>query len=286
MATSVSAMVTAPPPGVRPPKPLPGETVANIVIRNYSDEWSIFLENVQAEFPLDRTTLGNMRRGVMPPSVAPRLAERIQSFMNQRLPLQGRTVNAIAELRDHVAMWDQSRAQTPYTICEILIPQQGDTSKADPRQSQMLEAAGARQVHVDSPSPGVIDFNKLLGEVRGDFLWIVGGGTNLFAFEVSRTLAQVLKWFAEEQRLALYSDQAYCMVYRVSALKGLIAAGKQLSTDLRDNGRMLHEAGFEFMPNPDPLHRLAYLERCYGGDAARDEPLASGKPWWKRLFGG
>ena len=222
----------------------------------------------------------------MPTSVAPRLAERIQSFMNQRLPLQGRTMKAIAELRNHVAKWDRSRRKTPTPSAKSWSPVTATQARPTPARRRCWRRPATRHVHVDSPSPGVIDFNKLLQEVRGDFLWIVVGGTNLFAFEVSRTLAQVLKWFAEQPRVALYSDQAYCMVYRVSALKKLIAAGKRFSPVHRENGRMLHEAGFQFMPNPDPLHRLAYLERYYGGDADRDEPPASGKPWWKRLFGG
>ena len=283
---SVSAMVTAPPGWLRLPKPLPGETMTYVVIRNFAGEWSNFLEKARADFQLDHAAIDGMRGGVMPASVCTPLAERILAFMNRRLPLQGRTVEAIADLRDHLAKNDFSKAPNPYVIGEILIPRQSDSSRVDPRQTQMLESRGARQIHVDGPSPGAIDFNKLLAEVRGDYLWIVGGGTTLFPFEVSRSLALVLRRFAEQPRLALYSDQAYCMVYRVAAIKTLIGAGKLFAADVRENGRLLHEAGYEVCANPDPLNRLAYLEKCYGGAAGPYDAPEPAKPWWKRLLGG
>ena len=71
MAVSVSAVVTAPPPGVRSPKPVPGETMANVVIRNFPGEWSNFLERVRAEFPLDRATLNAMHAASCPPRSPP-----------------------------------------------------------------------------------------------------------------------------------------------------------------------------------------------------------------------
>src|SRR5690349_16646565 len=47
LPATLSALVTGAPPHLRRPKPLPGETIAQMVIRNHPHEWRNFLARMQ-----------------------------------------------------------------------------------------------------------------------------------------------------------------------------------------------------------------------------------------------
>jgi hypothetical protein len=104
-------------------------------------------------------------------------------------------------------------------------------------------------------------------------------------------LIRVLNAFKESRKLALYSDSHYCMIYRTAALRALMSSGHTLSAELRDNARMLQQAGFELAADDDPGFSLAELELVYGGQgrsatgsrptAGRRSP-ATRAPQWRR----
>lgn len=107
-------------------------------------------------------------------------------------------------------------------------------------------------------------------------------------------LIRVLRAFQEKPRLALYYDQHYSMIYRTEALRALMASDNTLSADLRENARMLQQAGFELAADDDPIHGLVEIEQLYRRQNDRftrkQSPEGRSSPtghasWWQRLLG-
>jgi len=128
--------------------------------------------------------------------------------------------------------------------------------------------------------------------VDGEYLWTLPGGTRVNRVMTMMALVRVLNGFKENQKLALYSDGRYCMIYRKAASHALMSSGNTLSAELRYNARMLQQAGFELAADADPGFGLVELEPLYGGQgrsatgsrpgAGRQSP-ATQVSWWRRL---
>jgi len=290
---TLSAIVTGFPPGLHPPKPLPGETLAQLVIRNHPQEWRNCIERLKKDFHVPEEVCSRLRRGETSAAVDPVTQREIERFMNLRLPSHGRTLQGLAEIREQMLEPGGLSQLWQLELSEIIWPRQKNPS-GDQEAEKFAASLGVTVVSIDAEKPGPLDLGYLLKHVHGDFLWILPGGGRLSGPMTMMALIRVLRGFQEKPKLALYSDQCYCMIYRTSALRALMRSGKTPSAELRDNARMLQEAGFELAADNDPSHGLVEIEALYGGQhdpfshmhSSRGVPSQTGRSsWWRRLFG-
>jgi len=213
--------------------------------------------------------------------------------MNLRLPSHGRTLQGLAEIREQMTESGGLSQLWQIQLTEIIWPRQNEPS-GDGTADALAASLGVTILTVDAAKPGPLDFGSLLKHVHGEYLWILPGGSRLSGPMTIMALIRVLRGFQDKPKLALYSDQCYCMIYRTSALRALAASGNALSAELRDNARMLQEAGFELAADNDPIHGLVEIESLFGGQqdpysqmgSRPSGPLPRSRTsWWRRLLG-
>ncbi len=290
---TLSAIVTGFPAGLRQPKPQPGETLVQLVIRNHAQEWRACVERLAKDLHVPEEVCARLREGDTTGVVDPAAWPEIEQFMNQRLPSHGRTLQGLADLRKR--MLESGGLSLPWRLelSEIIWPRQRNPT-GDRSAEMFAESLGAVVVSVDSEKPGPLDLGSLLQHIHGDYIWILPGGSRLSGPRVSMALTRVIRGFQERPKVALYSDQCYSMVYRTAALRALIANGKTLSAELRDNAVMLQQAGFELAADSDSIHSLVEIEPVYREqheqlhkplqEEKRTESPAERTPWWKRMM--
>jgi hypothetical protein len=259
---TLSAIVTGFPPGVHPPTPLPGETLAQLVVRNHPQEWLNCVERLEREFHIPKEVCSRLRRGEIAAAADPVTRREIERFMNLRLPSHGRTLQGLADLRK--AMREDFLGQMwQLEFSEIIWPRQKNPS-GNMETEKFAESLGV--IVIGAEKAGPLDLGSLLKYVHGDYLWILPGGSRLRGTPLTMmALIHVLRAFQENPKLALYNDPPYCMIYRTAALRALMAAGKALSAELSENARMLQQAGFELAADDDPRSRIVEIEPLYGG---------------------
>lgn len=264
---TISAMLGAYPPERRLPKPLPGETMAGLVIRNHPDQWKNFLERLASSHTLSKTTVDELNRGNMGiVNSDPSLHAEFERFLNHRLPVYGRTMEGLAQVRNDLKHGDSVFSHTSdFEICEVIMPRAGDPSHESQASKNSVASLGVTTVHVDVDHVGV-NYNRLLGSIHGDFFWIVMGGTRIFGPEVIIKLTRIMRSFTSQPQLAMYTDQSYNMIYRMEALRQLDQRGIRISLETRDMARNLSQAGYQATADNDPKMRLSSLEAMFGGD--------------------
>lgn len=264
---TLSVVVTGFPVQLRRPKPLPGETLAQLVIRNHPQEWRICVERLETEFGISTDSAYRLRSGHL--EVAdPGMREQIMRFMNHRLPTRGRTLQDLAELRDTVK---DLRYQSGFDLVEILWPRERNPS-GDQSAERMAESMGAKVIQLPTGLPRAMDLASMLPHISGEFVWLVPGGTKLMPPLVVLSLERVLRHLTGSPRRALYTDNAFSIIYRVAALKELLRSGKTLPADLREMGRLMRESGYELAVDHDDNSVLCDLEEVYGGRSPVGQP--------------
>ena len=283
---TLSAIVTGFPPEVHSPAPLPGETLAQLVIRNHPQEWLNCVDRLKREFHVPEEVCSRLRRGEIAAAADPVTRREIERWFMMRLPSHGRTLQGLADLRE--AMRGQLGQLWQLELSEIIWPRQKNPS-GDMEAEKLAESLGV--ITIGAEKAGPLDLGSLLKYVHGDYLWILPGGSRLSGTFTMMALIRVLRAFQEKPKLALYSDQRYCMIYRTAALRTLMASGNTLSADLRENARMLQQAGFELAADDG---RLVEIEPLYGGQdgsfTGKRSPEGRSSPtgrasWWRRLLG-
>lgn len=259
---TITALVTGSPPELRRPKPLPGENIFQLVIRNHLEQWQNCIERLKKDFNVDDEICSSLLRGEQFELLDIAVKRVIARFMNHHLPTQGRTLEGIADLRKEL---EKPGFRDPWNIqlTEIIWPRLKNPN-VDKQTENVALSFGVTIVEIEQEliSLGIGSF---MDQIHGDYIWILPAGTQLLGNRTETGLLLVLTLFKENPRLALYSDQCYCVIYRTSALRALIESGKKLSSENRDNARMLEEAGFELAADNDPIHNLVKLESIYGG---------------------
>jgi hypothetical protein len=266
--------------------------LAQLVIRNHPQEWRNCIERLKKDFHVPEEVCSRLGRGETSAAVDPVAQRQIERFMNMRLPSHGRTLQGLAEVRGQMRERGGLSELWQLELSEVIWPRQKNSG--DTEAETFAASLGVMVVSIDGEKPGPLDLGFLLKHVHGDFLWILPGGSRLSGPMTMMALIRVLRGFQEKPQLALYSDQCYCMIYRTSALRALMASGRTLSAELRDNARMLQETGFELAADNDPIHGLVEIEALYGGQhdsysqmhSGRGVPSHTGRSsWWGRLFG-
>ena len=254
----MTALMTGFPPGISTPKPLPGETLGQLVIRNYPREWRNCVAMLGSEFAVGSAICDQLLRGGLNENLNKSAQDEIKRFMTRRLPSYGRTLDGLAEVRRYFA--DHRAGSLRVSLCNILWPRQiGLAGEAEAEEmSKVLEV---ESLIVDQAGP--LDLGAVLQHVCGEYLWILPGGSRLDGPTTVMRLNRVLLSFESDAKLALYSDQLYCKLYRTRALRTLMASGQVLSANLGESARMLVDAGFQVSVG-DPAMPLAEIEALYG----------------------
>jgi hypothetical protein len=257
---TLTVLVAGFPQGLIVPKPLPGETLGHLVIRNHPHEWKNCIDRISPEHPISSGLLHQLADGHLDDVTDPRLQEELQRFFNRRLPTHGRTMQGVSETNHYLSSSDSIGT---LRIGDVLWPRQADpTGNRDPeRKAQDL---GVRVLTRASGKSIELDFREYLAEVTGDFLWIVAGGTRLSSVTTALKLGRVIRTFASDPQTALYSDNGYSLIYRTSALSAVIR-GASGSANAGLIARMLQQAGYRYRTDSDPAARLCELEKEYGG---------------------
>src|SRR5258706_1292401 len=177
LPATLSVLVTGAPPQLRRPKPLPGETMAQMVIRNHPHEWRNFLDRMQEVVGLsssERARLAKVGPGGVTDS---RLQSEVEKFMNHRLPCHGRTIEGLARLRKEL---DQplQLIMAGFRMVEILWPKQ-DGPPNDAAADRVAQSLGARVILIPKTASTTLDLFSILNEIHGHYLWIVPGCTKI-----------------------------------------------------------------------------------------------------------
>ena len=263
-----------------------------LVIRNNPQQWCNCLERLKKDFRVPEEICAHLRRGETVTTIDPAAQREIELFMNLRLPSHGRTLQGLAAIRDQMLGPAGLSRLWPLKLGQIIWPRQKHPS-GDTEAKKLAAALGVTILNVPSENPRPLDLGSLLKHVQGDFFWILPGGSRLSGPMTIMALIRVLRSFQDKPQQASYSDQCYSVVYRTAALRALTAGGSTLSAELRENARMLHEAGYELAADNDPIHALAEIESLYGGKhnrntearPAKDTFRAAGlRSWCRRIL--
>jgi hypothetical protein len=290
--TTVSAIVAGFPAQLRQPRPLPGETLAQVAIRNNPNRWKVCVANLTSTHGVPKEACAQLLAGNFDAVTTPGAQREVERFVNLCLPAPGRTIDGLARLRDAA-----SNGLFGYTISDILWPREtplnpSSQAKAMAEKSQAL--ADRLRVNVlSSPTIGslALDLGWLLPHVHGEFLWMVPGGTRLPMSDPFGRLKRVIQHLTSSPRRALYSDNIASYVVRTSCLSELAHLGGSLPADPALLGRLLRQSGYELTGDENSELALCELEREFGGwsrNVSLHEPVSSAapRPWWKKLFGG
>jgi hypothetical protein len=284
---ALTALVTGFPAGLRQPKPLPGETLSQLVIRNHPREWLNFIERLAEKIHLSPEQAGALRAGQLSAIQSEKVWAEIEGFMNFRLPTHGRTIQCLDELRGlQEKLKDEAYGMVgDYDLLEILWPRQRDPS-GDASAEKMVESLGAKVIPMLSGAPLTLNLADLLQHVHGDLLWLVPGGTSFMAPIADLQIRRVVRHFQAMQRCAMYADNVSSFIYRTSVLRDLIARGQLLPADSREMVRALQMSGYELAMDEGTDNALCELEPEYGGPRRKIQRRAGEKrSWWRRWLG-
>jgi hypothetical protein len=277
---SLSAIITAHPPGFERPKPQPGETLAHLVLRNFPEQWRGFVAEMRTDLAVPPSTIEQLMAGNLSADDFT-VRGKIEDFINNRLPGHVRTIKALAELHGELG-----QAIGGFDLSQITWPSErfagGETA------GQAYAKVRGIQV-ILSPAEAIepLDLIPLLPLIKGQFVWQVPIGSRLEPFVVAIQINRTLRSFASDQTLAMYFDGLYSTIYRLSALADLAERGEQLWSDPFRNARLLHQAGYKAI-SVDPPIPFCHLESLYGGRQESTQrngiSLPAAKRWWQSLF--
>jgi hypothetical protein len=276
---TLSAIETGFPTYIRRPKPLPGETLGQLVIRNHPQEWRNFVDRLANEKGLSSSTCSRLLDGQLDTQDL-RVRHEIEQFMNYRLPGHLRTLKSLADLRE------QLKKSPILNLLEIIWPMQPDPD-GNIRHREQAERLGVTVIPAPV-GPRELDLSTLLPHINGDFMWLVPGGTKFFAMLVAMSLARTIPHLAESEKRAFYGDGGGSFIYKVAVLRELLRRGQPLPANSCEMARVFHENGFELASNKNEI--LCELEKEYGGrDPEEIEWLwernkDKSPSWWQRLF--
>ena len=289
---TVSVVVAGFPAQLRRPKPLPGETLAQVAIRNNSDRWKVCIENLIYSHGIPAGVRSRLLAGKLDAVTTPGAQAEVERFVNICLPTPYRTLTGLARLQTKAA-----GEQFGYTLGEILWtseeapPDADDRARANDERAQALaDALGVRVVRFPAGAGLVLDLARLIPQLRGDFAWLIPGGTTV-PFEIDERLERVLRSLTTSPQCALYSDNIASYVVRTSCLRELVRRGEPLPSDPAPLGRLLRQSGYELIGDEDPELALCELEREFGGwtrnlSLHEFKSRTGNRPWWRKLFGG
>jgi hypothetical protein len=272
---SLTALVTGMPPFIHMPLTQKGETKLQFLVRYHPDEWNNFIERMKKDFGASERTVKQLKSLQVSAITDPIIISNAEHWMNHRLPVHGRTLEGLFELRKHLN-------ETPIANVEfmqILWPREknpgGDTS-AEKLASEM----GAEVISLETGANRELNLAKFLQSIRGDFLWVVPGGSRIDLL-AAMSFLRIFSQMNSNSQCALYFDGSYSAIYRVSALKQIAGKNGFISANLQDVGRELQQEGYSICGDRDRQASLCEIEEIYGGNYPYPKPQKKG--FWGRF---
>lgn len=285
---TISVVVVGLPSNARQPMLLPGENMFQWVIRNHPQKWHNFVDRLCHDFNFPHSERDRLMQGHFVPEDFPedfRWSKQIEEFMNSHLPTLWRTLKSLVELRDNPI---DIEFRIGFRIVEILLIRKENGNKE--RVETVARNFGVRIIKpkVLTPSPyGYLSY--ILADIRGDFIWVVPGGTKLFPSMTATGLNNILEVFSMCSNLAFFYDNLYTIILRTDALRDvLLNRGHIWPDEVSEQMALFSSCGYKVAIKRMPL---VELEPVYGGEAGVIEELAKelrrivqkkkDKPWWK-----
>ena len=147
---TITAIVTGFPPGLRPPKPLPGENMAQLVIRNHPQEWQNCVERLKNDFHVPEDVCARLRSGDTSAATDAVTQREIERFMNLRLPSHGRTLQGLADIREQMSESGGLAALWQLKMSEIIWPRPKHPS-GDTEAKKFAASLGVTVISIDTP---------------------------------------------------------------------------------------------------------------------------------------
>jgi len=277
---SLSAIITGHPPGFERPRPQPGRTLADLVIRNFPAQWRGFVHEISADYSVPVSTTDRILAGDLDAADLT-VRPKIEDFMNSHLPGYARTIKALAELQS-----DLGQAIGGFNLLQIVWPSERRPGGETAGQAY-AKLRGVEVIALPAGCETPPDLIPLLPFIKGPFAWVLPIGLRIEPFAVAMQLNRTLRIFATDQSLAMYFDGLYSAIYRLSVLRELMEGRQEVSPDPAEALRLMHQAGYRVM-HADPPVPLCHLEALYGG--RQEAPHRNGisipgaKRWWQNLF--
>jgi hypothetical protein len=266
------------------PKPLPGETLLQLVVRLFPDQWEGFVERMASEQGFSKTVHDRLLIGLYEESDK-ETEHKILDFVNYHMPTHWRTLESLISLQKKLKS-RLSRPSGQVDLIEIIWPREQHSSENGFTENYVKERGVTLLSTVHGPARE-LDLNAALPSIQGEFVWLVPGGTNFMPSIVAGTLQRIIDYMTESPRRAFYADGAHSLILRASSLRELVNQGKIVPANYRDMARLLRERGFELAVNKEII--LCVLEREYGGLGLGDvDELPDSKdttPWWRKVSG-
>ena len=284
---TISVVVTGLPSNARQPMPEPGESIFQFVIRNHRQKWRNFVDNLCQKSHLSKVERERFLHGRFT-SEDSKWSKEIEHFMNSHLPTASRTLQSLAELRDNPTNLD---IEIGFSITEILWLKK--QSGMDKEKTESI----ARNYNVKIIEPKVLTgtpyayLPHILDYIKGNFIWIVPGGTYFLVPMTTHGLTNIIEGFSKLTELSLFCDDLYTIIVRTSALHDVLNRGHRWPDDPSAEMELFRNCGYRVAIQRMPL---VELEPIYGGESGViDEvvkelrQIASNgkknveKPWWK-----
>ena len=279
--TTFSALVTGLPPGVHGPDLRHGESRLQFLIRHHPDEWKNFGERVGKDLGFEESD--HKRLIAQDPALINRsqIVPHITRWANMRLPAHWRTLHCLSELRS-------SLTQAPMSLFglslkQIIWPREKNPS-CDDSAERIAAEIGAEVVSLSTGIVRELDFRQFTPMIKAEYLWIVPGGSSFMCAMTEMSLHRIFTAMRACPTAALYSDGAYSMIYRTSALQ---SAAEHVPGAILTHAFLCsiwERMCFSCIGDRDPEHPLCEIEKIYGGTYPFPKPpgLTS---WFGRLFG-
>lgn len=259
--TTFSVLVTGFPPGVHKPELKPGETLLQFLIRYHPIEWKNFVERVgdkQGLSASDRKQLLEDPKDLK----RPLLIKEVEKWANMRLPVHMRTLYCLSELRSSLSK--EPMKVFGLQMVQIIWPREKNPS-GDDSAERMAASMGVEIVGIRTGTPREIDFRTIIPMVTGEYLWIVPGGSSFMSAMTAMSLQRIFRSMHADQSVAVYSDGAFSMIYRMTALRSLCNEKQVAELTLSSLNKLLAQRHFSCIGDRDPDHPLCEIERIYGG---------------------
>ncbi|MCX5893305.1 MAG: hypothetical protein NTW80_10120 [Deltaproteobacteria bacterium] len=280
---SLTVLVTGIPPFVHGPRLLPGETKLQFLVRHHRQEWQNFISRMKSEFGISESICRKLRSVETAGIDDPVIISQTEQWANHRLPGHGRTLTDLAEM--HQALQNQLfNLISSFELTQILWPREkhplGDTSA-----EKMAASMGAEVISLDTGIKREMNLAEFLPRAKGDFLWLVPGGSRIFHPIVILSLQRILCHLKANPSVAIYHDGSYSVIYQVAALKLIASKYTFIPANVQEVAYLLQREHYSFCGDSGSKNPLCEIEEIYGGNYPFPKPARAGiASWWRRVF--
>src|SRR5664279_1257954 len=203
---TLSAVLTGFPARLTQPRPLQGETIFQMVLRNHSRQWKNTVERLTSDYNLPQSTSDLLQRGRfrIEDLTDGRLQDAIEDFVNDRIPTHGRTMKSIAGLRRQMRD-PMAQEMAGFTIVDVIVPREHN-SHGDATDENEIKRMGGKVISYPPGSLRTMNLADILPHTTGQFIWFIPGGTQFGFSDVVQCLERIMRTLTSSSGVALYTD--------------------------------------------------------------------------------